>query len=102
MTYLGAIRQLHELRVADDMPIYYKPAIAEVINVLLMDAQEVKNGWWIPCSERLPEEDGYYLVTNSKWGAPLRQIALWMTDGWSSDNKPVAWMPLPEPYEEER
>lgn len=47
MTYLGAIKQLHELRVADDMPIYYKPAIAEVINVLLMDVQEVKQGRWI-------------------------------------------------------
>lgn len=55
---------------------------------------------WIPCSERLPESDGYYLVTNSKWGAPWREITLWMTDGWSSNNEPIAWMPLPEPYEE--
>ena len=57
MTYLGAIKQLHELRNAEDMPFYYKPAIAEVINVLLMDAQEVKHGHWtvtpiyIICSE---------------------------------------------------
>lgn len=57
---------------------------------------------WIPCGERLPEEDGYYLVTNSKWGAPWREITLWVTDGWSSDNKPIAWMPLPEPYREEK
>ena len=47
MTYLGAIKQLHELRNAEDMPIYYKPVIAEVINVLLMDAQDVKHGRWI-------------------------------------------------------
>lgn len=45
MTYLGAIKQLHELRAADNMPIFYKPAIAEVINVLLMDTQEVKHGY---------------------------------------------------------
>lgn len=57
---------------------------------------------WIPCGERLPEEDGYYLMTNSKWGAPWREITLWVTDGWSSDNKPIAWMPLPKPYEERR
>lgn len=56
---------------------------------------------WIPCSERVPDEDGYYLVTNSKWGAPWREITLWMTDGWSSDNKPIAWMPLPEPWKGE-
>lgn len=46
MTLAGAIKQLHELRSAEDMPIYYKPAIAEVINVLLMDAQEVRHGQW--------------------------------------------------------
>ena len=47
MTLMGAIKQLHELRSAEDMPIYYKPAIAEVINVLVMDAQEVRHGHWI-------------------------------------------------------
>ena len=53
MTLNGAIKQLHELRSAEDMPIYYKPAIAEVINVLLMDAVERKRGKWIDghCSE---------------------------------------------------
>lgn len=63
--------------------------------------QEQKEGHWIPCSERLPESDGYYLVTNSKWGAPWREITLWMTDGWSSNNEPIAWMPLPEPWKGE-
>ena len=26
-----------------------------------------KIGGWIPCSERLPEESGYYLVTYHEW-----------------------------------
>ena len=56
MTLNGAIKQLHELRSAEDMPIYYKPAIAEVINVLLMDTQEVKHGRW--SRERLPSTNG--------------------------------------------
>lgn len=47
MTLNGAIKQLHELRSAKDMPIYYKPAIAEIINTLLMDAREEKHGKWI-------------------------------------------------------
>lgn len=67
MTLNGAIKQLHELRAAEDMPFYYRPAIAEVINVLLMDAQEVKHGRWrltrdgqmvykvcSVCAERMP------------------------------------------------
>ena len=47
MTLMGAIKQLHELRSAEDIPFYYKNAIAEVINVLLMDTQEVKHGHWV-------------------------------------------------------
>lgn len=47
MTLNGAIKQLHELRSSDDMPIYFKPIIAEVINTLLTDAQEVIHGHWI-------------------------------------------------------
>lgn len=46
MTLNGAIKQLHELRSAEDMPIYYKLVIAEVINVLLMDTYEVRHGRW--------------------------------------------------------
>lgn len=46
MTLKGAIKQLHELQNTEDMPIYYKPAIAEIINVLLMDTQEVRHGRW--------------------------------------------------------
>ena len=47
MTLNGAIKQLHELRSSDDMPVYFKPAIAEVIITLLMDAEEKRRGKWI-------------------------------------------------------
>ena len=57
MTLIGAIKQLHELRSAEDVPLYYKPAIAEVINVLLMDTQEVKLGYWEWAIDDL--DDGY-------------------------------------------
>jgi hypothetical protein len=46
MTLNGAIKQLHELRCNEDVPVYLKPAIAEVINTLLMDTQEVRHGRW--------------------------------------------------------
>ncbi len=59
MTLNGVIKQLHELRSGEDMPIYYKPAIAEVINVLLMDAREVKRGEWIE-ENRRPKSMMFY------------------------------------------
>lgn len=57
MTLTGAIKELHELRSAEDMPIYYKPIIAEVINVLLMDTQEVKHGRWIGINKNKYNDD---------------------------------------------
>ena len=72
---------------------------------------------WIPCSERLPEED-YVLISKKlskisgdKWCVA---IAIRMTDprsgkvnwrdtgfGVIQDDKVLAWMPLPEPYKGE-
>lgn len=53
---------------------------------------------WIPCSERLPEEDGVYLVTTSKGQV---QVHVFNHNGnseeyWMRCNK--AWMPLPESW----
>lgn len=49
---------------------------------------------WIPVSERLPEENGGYLVTVKRGYVTT---ALWLGDAekWSAVD---AWMPLPEPY----
>lgn len=57
---------------------------------------------WIPVSERLPEEDGLYLVTTSKGQT---QVHVFNHNGnseeyWMRCNK--AWMSLPEPYKEEK
>jgi hypothetical protein len=78
---------------------------------------------WIPCSERLPEENGRYLVTrglkacDSLWnrvyivnysdlmGLKKRKI-WWSGNVGKSDfekyDNVIAWQPLPEPYREER
>ena len=52
---------------------------------------------WIPTSERLPEENGGYLVTVM---GKYITTALWVgnAENWS---KITAWMPLPEPYKED-
>ena len=58
---------------------------------------------WIPVTERLPEEDGSYLVSG-KWGSGKESVGdceFSVEDGyfqtaWNFDV--VAWMPLPEPF----
>lgn len=78
---------------------------------------------WIPCTERLPEKSGQYLVTrkfnalSSLWDKVgivnysdlmgLKKEKIWWTGnvGKSDFEKcddVIAWMPLPEPYEEEK
>ena len=57
---------------------------------------------WIPVSERLPEEDGWYLVTVQGYET-VTDVSLYSADGcaWgdvSTKQKVIAWQPLPTPY----
>lgn len=57
---------------------------------------------WIPCSERLPEHGGWYIVTRRITKDNDRCVGLlWYSTahGWEWDNA-IAWMPLPEPWKE--
>lgn len=67
---------------------------------------------WIPCSERLPEKEGWYFVTvHPDYIVPdsMHTDSLYWLDGkwWFFDydarvavwpDPIIAWMPLPEPY----
>lgn len=55
---------------------------------------------WIPCSERLPDKDGRYLVTNNNWGSDEVSWNIWLTnsDQWLYNGNPIAWMEFPEAY----
>jgi hypothetical protein len=79
---------------------------------------------WIPCSERLPEEYGLYLVTSrekataEEFGFDLDDVEVkkmrFNEDGWRIPRHipewingvvhttVLAWMPLPEPYKDGR
>ena len=64
-----------------------------------LPSAEPKTGGWIPCSERLPEVNGRYLCANDQWGAWRVDINMWVNGHWRNQiEKPIAWMPLPEPY----
>lgn len=60
---------------------------------------------WIPCSERLPEETGYYLVQLSR-KLPNEDYADRVVVLYNAEEKEFmcyeklikAWQPLPEPY----
>ena len=84
--------------------------------------QVAKTGRWIPCSERLPEKGGQYLVTRvpktcgNLWNRVyivnysdlmgLRKERIWWSGNvgkidFESYDDVLAWMPLPEPYKAE-
>ena len=52
---------------------------------------------WIPCSERLPDQNGKYLVVGRQ-----KAINILKFDGgrWYGKWGIVAWMPLPEPFKD--
>ena len=60
---------------------------------------------WIPCSERLPEESGRYLISaldgigRRTTVAPYQpRYKAWTMTGRMAYWKVIAWMPLPESY----
>ena len=58
---------------------------------------------WIPCNEKLPDKYGRYLTTNSMIGKWIVDWNIWTNEpkpSWLYNHGVIAWMPLPEPYEE--
>lgn len=64
---------------------------------------------WIPVSERLPEENGFYLATCDGEicgeNEPFTGLAEYENGKWVDDEEDyqcvLAWMPLPKPYKGE-
>lgn len=99
-----AVFELKQIRdVYANMRKEYKSCV-EALDTAINALETQK---WIPCSERLPEESGLYIVTNvGRWVEPVgtryynirADFNFW--SGHQSD-KVLAWMPLPAPYREE-
>lgn len=90
----------------------------ELIKALNYDRHQYSKGYrdgyedgkeqekWIPCGERLPEEEIDVLVCNANgdieisrgsYSTEMKNEFIWYTSGWRF-GKVLAWQPLPQPY----
>ena len=93
---------------------HYAEALDQIIELLSVDVTPK----WIPCGERLPSEEGAYIVyaptyrggsSTAKENHGGIMFSKWKNSKWSIEhgyyerpNCVLAWMPLPEPYKGER
>ena len=74
-----------------------------------LPSAEPKTGKWIPCSERLPEENGEYIVSLEDSVYPWANFfnGKWFMLSFNGiaqefgEYEVIAWMPLPKPYRED-
>ena len=85
------------------------------IKALEMAIKALEQTRWIPVSERLPEEDGQYLITvkykhiNDDYDDIFAEHGEWFDGKWDNTifghcgevENIIAWMPLPQPYKTE-
>ena len=112
----GFIYTQHALDVFNEIAEQLKAGIKNrayhKVKKIVQEVEEEYNSSWIPCSERLPkkEKKTYWVCTDTEYQCECR----WTNNrfgfgegewGWSifdtpQYSKPIAWMPLPEPFKE--
>ena len=112
---IDALNKMKIYRPLDSDRYVISDCLNKIVN--LPSAQQ-----WIPCSDRLPKEEGEYLVTfNDKWYGPKVRILWYGTpfdiildqDKWvfycdqdygfetfAPGKLVVAWMQMPKPYKD--
>lgn len=72
------------------------------LNGLNEEAEGLTEDRWVPVTERLPEEEGCYLVTvKNDHERRYSKTAWYSGDGWFARQDIIAWRSTPEPYTEE-
>ena len=98
------------MRLCDGCSLNYEQGnMGEQKEALDMATKLLEQTRWIPVSERLPEEDGFYLATCDGEicgeDEPVASMAEFENGKWVDDEDDyqcvLAWMPLPEPYKAE-
>lgn len=90
------IKRFKQLQGCDSLANMF---ISDVIKVIKSIEKEYNNGW-IPCSERLPETSGFYLISTVTGvvGSVSYCIEQESRVMHTSLGTAIAWQPLPEPY----
>ena len=112
MRLIDADALIHELNNSHYPGAPYIDAGISIAIGKVLDALTIRpEPQWIPCSERLPEDEQFILVTYKT--TDRIHVCQYHEDGsrnqWYSlndmcrahNNVVLAWMPLPEPYREE-
>ena len=87
---------------AYDLVKHHCPKFCNVIKETVEEVKENYNNGWIPCSERLPDKEGTYLVTLKKWETITFARFTDIKTNPHFNALVIAWMPLPQPYTEEQ
>ena len=67
---------------------------------IVKSLEETKANRWISVKERLPEQDGNYLITRLDYGEEVVDKRHYNTHSGFVCSNVTAWKPLPEPYKE--
>ena len=101
-----------KLPFPDECPSYYGNTneLLDKAKGIVQDVAEEYNGGWIPCSERLPEENGMYLCTQNSYDLATNkniirvstELVEFYNGKWRRAKNLVIthWQPLPEPFKE--
>ena len=101
--YLEAVKIVLDMETHNSIS---KKMIISVCKWLVEIAEKAVSPYrWIPCSERMPEESEYYIITASDgvghrttFAKFQKKAKSWELTGARSYWKVIAWMPLPTPY----
>ena len=91
-------------KVCKDAAYTIEQLSAKVMAANMEKSTAYYNGGWIPCDERLPDDDTKVLCqTITKKGIINFVIGYHADDRWccGMNSNVVAWLPLPEPYKPE-
>lgn len=110
------LEEIEEATFQEDAPVYLgdmevdgyvkESVVKEIIrHNMNHNGDDTEMDGWIPCSERLPEESGHYLVQLSR-KIPYENFADRIVVLYDGEEKAfldyesliIAWQPLPEPY----
>lgn len=77
----------------------FNKGIETIRKYILQLEEKPKVNEWIPVEERLPEVDGYFLITTSDGEIDVGQYDYSKGWGWVGFERIISWMPLPAPYD---